>query len=213
MVFSLSVLFDYEMLNLWLILGAVDLLAHISLSSMASHSYTEISHLMLMKVIRVDYFDMKSKFDDWLFNKYDFTSTGALSSKFYTMEYISRNVLSNVGPINIVLLFFFGTLLLQIVFWHKSCVHFDCTRKTALKVKRCQPQYFLIRFLLTFSLVLGIAAIIPLTDVDGSEDGFSFLETRTQGGSEDDQMLEVYSYFILIIIGLVYAVTLIFSFT
>ena len=63
-----------------------------------------------------------------------------------------------------------------------------------------------------YFLVLGISTLIPLTN-KSSEDGFTFLDTRKQGGSKDDQMLDTYSWFVLVLLTLMLAVTLLFSLT
>ena len=70
----------------------------------------------------------------------------------------------------------------------------------------------MIRFFQVYFLVLGISTLIPLTN-KSSEDGFTFLDTRKQGGSKDDQMLDTYSWFVLVLLTLMLAVTLLFSLT
>ena len=66
----------------------------------------------------------------------------------------------------------------------------------------------MIRFFLVFFMVLGIAALIPLTK---SNTGFTFLDTEAEGGSDDDQTLEIYSYFILVLLFVMMAITFGFS--
>ena len=70
----------------------------------------------------------------------------------------------------------------------------------------------MIRFLLLFFLILAISALIPLTN-SSTEEGFTFLDTAAQGGSDDDQTLEVYGYFVLVLLIFFMIVTLIFAVT
>ena len=90
-----------------------------------------------MDMIRIDYFGFSGSFDDWLYEKYEFTSTGAFSSAFYTMGYSSRNVISNVGPINFIAVVFLSTVaFFQIICLPKSCKFFECSKKIATRVKK-----------------------------------------------------------------------------
>ena len=165
-----------------------------------------------MCVIRMDFFKFGDTFDKWLFNRYEFTSTSAYTSSYYTMGYTSRNVIQNIGPINCVFLAFFVLISLQLLFWPRQCRFFNCTKKCTMRIKRYQPQAFLIRFLLLFFLILAISALIPLTN-SSTEEGFTFMETANQGGSDDDQTLEVYGYFVLVLLIFFMIVTLIFAVT
>ena len=67
----------------------------------------------------------------------------------------------------------------------------------------------MIRFLLTFFMVLGISAIIPMTN-SGAEEGFTFLETDVQGGSTEDSNIELYSYFALVLLACLIFMTIAF---
>jgi len=65
-----------------------------------------------MAVIRVELFSFRREFDLWLLERFEFTTTGAYSTVFYTMGYESRNVISNIGPINAVFLLVFVSTVL-----------------------------------------------------------------------------------------------------
>ena len=169
-------LFDLPLTAFWIFLSAVALLSHVILNKIVRHAYTEISYEMYMSIIKMNFFGTKDTFSDWLFEKYEFTSSGAFSSAFYTMGYTSKNVIANIGPINYIFLAVFFCIGLQILFLPKACMHFDCTKGKALRAKKFQPQTFLIRFFQIFFLVLGISALIPLTN-QSSKDGFTFLDT------------------------------------
>ena len=138
-LFCLNLIFDLPMQQYWVFLSAASLLAHIALIRVARHTYGELSFEMLMKVVRLDLFEARKDFDDWLYTKYDFTSSGAFSSVFYSMGYLSRNTASNIGPVNYLLIFFLVSIALQILFWPKTCVFFSCSRPCALRIKKLQP--------------------------------------------------------------------------
>lgn len=91
---------------------------------------------MVFSVIRIDVDDFSTVFSEWLFERYEFTSTGAYSSVFYTLGYKSKNAISNIGPINVVFLLFFLSVVLQILFWSKTCLFFKCSRGYAIKAKK-----------------------------------------------------------------------------
>ena len=65
--------------SFWIFLSSLVLISHAALNKVVNHAYTELSYEMLMNVIRIDYFGIKQAFDDWLFGKYNFTSSQAYS--------------------------------------------------------------------------------------------------------------------------------------
>ena len=109
-VYFMTLLFDLKFTNFWIFISSVALVSHLAMGQMIQHAYTELAYDYLMDMIRIDYFGFSGSFDDWLYEKYEFTSTGAFSSAFYTMGYSSRNVISNVGPINFIAVVFLSTL-------------------------------------------------------------------------------------------------------
>ena len=177
LVYCLCLIFDLPLTAFWIFLSAVALLSHLILNKIQRHAYTEISYEMYMNIIKMDFFGVKDTFNDWLFEQYEFTSSGAFNSVFYTMGYTSKNSIANIGPINYICIAVFVCILIQIIFLPKACMHFDCTRGMAIRGKKFQPQTFLIRFFQLFFLTLPISAIIPLTN-QNSEDGFTFLDTE-----------------------------------
>ena len=153
-------------------------MSHVALNRALQHVYTELIYEMIMTVTRCDFFNIKFYIDKWLFDNWEFTSTGAYSTFFYTMQYESRNVVSNIGPINVIFLLVSITIVLQVIFLPKVCLFFKCSRGLTLRVKKWKPQTFLIRFFLLFFLVLGISALIPLSSYSDSQEGFVFMETK-----------------------------------
>lgn len=112
-VFTLSLLFDLPLTYFWIILSSFALVSHVAVSKVIMHAYTELSYEVIMEVIRLNFFNQRKAFDDWLFEKYEFTSTGVYNTAFYTMGYTSKNVISNIGTINVVFvtMFFLSILI------------------------------------------------------------------------------------------------------
>ena len=107
LILLLCLIFDLYLGDLWIFCSAVAILSHVGLNKVTKHAYSELAYAMLMDMIRIDIYGWKDRFDIWLFEKYNFTTTQSLSSSYFTMGYKSRNVVSNVGPLNGVILLFF----------------------------------------------------------------------------------------------------------
>lgn len=58
--------------------------------------------------------------------------------------------------------------------------------------------------------MLGLAAIVPLTNMS-KQKGFTFLEAEEEGGSQDDDTLDIYSYGVLTILALFFIATFVFA--
>ena len=108
------------------------------------------------------------------------------SSAFYASDYQTRNPVANIGPLNMILIVILSCFtLVQLVFWPKFCTRVDCSRTAAIRLKKYQPQSFIMRYLMLFYVTLGLAALIPMTTSDESG-SFKFLETAKEGGTAAD---------------------------
>ena len=104
-VYALCMLYDLSLTAFWVFFSAVALMAHVALNKIVKHAYTEMSYETFMSITKMDFFDARDRFNDWLFENFVFTSSGAYNSIFYTMGYTSKNVIANVGPINYIFFF------------------------------------------------------------------------------------------------------------